>query len=318
MKLKFLLLSAAFIGALACTKDPEIHKVGGGDEDKDKETEEKVESSNLLVCSFNIRTYNTTDPYLWADRKGPAMNFIRQSKLDIVGLQEVKPTQSQDIAYSLSDSYGYYDIDRDTGKGVSSGTGEGCGILYLKERFTLLDKGFFWLADPSDKLPAQNEGGTYSSWNSACRRIVVWTKLKDTWHNDQTVFFFATHFDHVSAVARKESGALCIKKIKELTGVSDLSRSGSPIFLVADFNIGLSDVALDPIRTSMSDAKTTAKTTETTGTTYNGWGSQTSSVIDHIFYAGNLSADRYHIVTEDWGIKYLSDHYPITLQCSYK
>lgn len=317
MKLKLILFYAALLGALACTKSPEIHKIGGGDNDKEKEEEVTQESSELLVCSFNIRTYNTSDPYLWVDRKGPATKFIRESKLDIVGLQEVKPTQSQDIKLALSEDYGYYDIDRDTGKSVSSGSGEGCGILWLKDRFTLLDKGFFWLAYPTDKIPAQNEDGTYSSWNSACRRIVVWTKLKDTWHNDQTVFFFATHFDHKSATARRESGTLVIKKIKEITGISNLSGSAYPIFLVADFNSSLSDSALSPIQAAMNDARSKANKTET-GTTYNGWGSQTNSVIDHIFYVGNLTAEKYHIVTEDWGIKYISDHYPITLQCSYK
>jgi endonuclease/exonuclease/phosphatase family metal-dependent hydrolase len=319
MKLRLLFavpLALAAVLSCTCTKSPEVNKVWNKDDETKEEVTPEGDGSALLVGSFNIRYYNTTDEYPWSARKDAAIKFIKETKPDFLGLQELRSTQSQDISYNLSESYGYYDINRDTGQGISGGSGEGVGILYRKDRFALQDKGFFWLAEDPDKLPSKNADGTYSSWNSACRRVVVWVKVTDKLHNNQTVYFFATHFDHKSSAARLNSSELTIKKIKEITKVSDLSKSGCPIFLVADFNCTVGSDELAPLRTSMNEARKTAKSTES-GITFNGFGSG-NSVIDHIFYVGNVNADKYHVVTENYGVKYISDHYPVTLQCSYK
>ena len=178
MKYRISLIAlSALLAFSACKAEPERHYVKN---DKDQEEEVIPEGSRktLLAGSFNIRYFNTPDTLF---------KFIETTSPDFLGLQEVKATQSQDFAYKLSGTYGYYDIDRDTGKGISSGSGEGIGILYKKGRFELKDKGFFWLADTPDKLPEKNEDGTYSSWNSAKRRVVIWTKVADKLHNNQIV-----------------------------------------------------------------------------------------------------------------------------------
>ena len=311
-----LAVMVSLVTVLSCTKDPVIHKVWNPDNNKEDVVPEG-DGSTLLAGSFNIRYFNTTDEYPWSMRKDAAIKFVQETKPDFLGLQEVCSSQAQDFAYYLSEDYGYYDIDRDTGKGISGGTGEGVGILYRKDRFEMKDKGFFWLAENPDKLPEQNEDGTYSSWNSAKRRVVVWIKVTDKLHNNQTAFFFATHFDHISVDARTKSSALPIKKIKEITGVSDLSKSGYPIYLVADFNCSFSSTELGPIRAEMNNAATMATETESVRT-YNGFNETTNSVIDHIFYNGKIRADKYHVATEDYGVKYISDHYPVTLKSSYK
>ena len=310
-----LIFASVLLMASACKADPEINYVWNGNNGQE-EVKPEGDGKTLLAGSFNIRYFNTSDEYPWSARKEPALKFIKTVKPDFLGLQEVKATQSQDISYALSEDYGYYDIDRDTGKGISSGSGEGVGILYKKDRFKLEDKGFFWLAENPDKLPDKNADGTFSTWNSAKRRVVVWVKVTDKLHNNQTAYFFATHFDHVSSDARLRSSELTIKKIKEITKVNDLAKGGIPIFLVADFNCKLESTELGPIRTAMNDAKSMSKTTENVNT-FNGFGNG-GSVIDHIFYVGNLSADKYHVATEDYGVKYISDHYPITFLCSYK
>lgn len=317
MKYRISLIAlSALLAFSACKAEPERHYVKN-DKDQEEEVIPEGNGKTLLAGSFNIRYFNTTDTYPWSVRKDAVFKFIETTSPDFLGLQEVKATQSQDFAYKLSGTYGYYDIDRDTGKGISSGSGEGIGILYKKGRFELKDKGFFWLADTPDKLPEKNEDGTYSSWNSAKRRVVVWTKVADKLHDNQIVWFFATHFDHISVQARTKSSELTISKIKELTGIADLSKSSVPIFLVADFNCTLNSTELAPVRAAMGDARTLAKKTES-GRTFNGFGETKQSVIDHIFFVGNVNADRYHIATEDYGVKYISDHYPITLLCSYK
>lgn len=313
-----LLILSAFAAILAsCQAEPVINRVPGRGDNGEETDTPAGDSQSLKVCSFNIRYYNTTDKYPWSVRKEPAMKFIKTEKPDFVGLQEIRPTQAQDFEYLLSNDYVYYDVNRDTGKPLgSASSGEGVGILFRKDRFKLEKNGFFWLAEDPDKLPDKNADGTYSTWNSACRRVVAWVKVKDLEHDGQTVYFFSTHFDHKSANARDKSSALTLNKMKEIVGVSDLSKSTAPVFLVADFNCSYGSSELALLRSAMSEARTSAAKTEE-GRTYNGFG-DADQVIDHIFYAGRLTADRYHIATEDYGVKYISDHYPITLECTYK
>lgn len=306
---------------VSCGKDPVRNYVWGYDgngKNTDTDIPEGADKS-LCVGSFNIRYYNTTDTYPWTARKEAVKSFIEDRKPDFLGIQELRPTQAQDIALYTADNYGFYSINRDTGTPVSSSSsGEGVGILYNSERFTIEKKGFFWLAENPDTLPDQNADGTYSSWNSACRRVVLWVKAKDAYRSDETVYFFATHFDHKSSDARAKSSDLTISKIKEITGITDLANSSTPIFLVADFNCTLNSTELATIRSNMKDARTSASTTDQTNT-YNGWKEGGSSIIDHIFYAGTkLSADKYEVVTKNYGVDFISDHYPILLTNSYR
>lgn len=315
---KLLAVSTFVAIAVSCKPEPVINRVPGVGGDEGGTGKPSVTTQTLKVCSFNIRCFNNNDPYPWSVRKDPAMKFIKTEKPDFVGLQELRPTQAQDFGYLLSDEYVYYDVNRDTGQPIgNASSGEGVGILFRKDRFKLENKGFFWLADDPDKLPDKNADGTYSSWNSACRRVVVWVKVKDLEHDGQTAYFFATHFDHKSSAAREKSSALTLKKIKEITGLNDLPQSAGPVFLVADFNCSYGSSELAPLRAAMKEARSSSAKTES-GRTYNGFGETSTSVIDHIFFTGKLTADRYHIVTEDYGVKYISDHYPVTFECTYK
>lgn len=314
--MKLLLLAIIAFAFSSCKADPVINRVGGGDDEEEITT--GGEENTLLVGSFNIRYYNTSDTYPWSARKDAVMAFINDRQPDFLGLQEIRSSQAQDFVYELSEDYGYYDINRDTGTSISGSSGEGVGILYRKDRFTIEDKGFFWLAEPSDKLPDENADGTFSSWSSACRRIVVWVKATDKHHDDMTVWFFATHFDHKSTDARLNSSNLTVEKLHEITGISDLKGSGTPVFLVADFNCTYTSSELAPIRASMNDARTTATKSEPDQRTLNGFGETSDSIIDHIFYVGGITADEYDVITDDYGAAYISDHYPILLQCTYK
>lgn len=316
MKTKAILFSLIFLALTSCKADPVIYRVPGGDDEEEITT--GGEESTLLVGTFNIRYYNTSDEYPWSVRKDPVMDFIKDKNPDFLGLQEIRSSQAQDFVYELGDDYGYYDINRDTGSSVSGSSGEGVGILYRKDRFSILDKGFFWLAEPSDKLPDENPDGTFSTWNSACRRVVVWVKATDRYHDDMTVWFFATHFDHKSTDARLNSSNLTVDKLHEITGISDLKGSATPVFLVADFNCTYTSSELTPIKSSMNDARTTASESEPDQRTLNGFGETSNSIIDHIFYGGGVTADKYDVVTDDYGVAYISDHYPILLQCTYE
>lgn len=315
MKFKFLTFALVFLASVACGEKTVVNTVPGKEQEEEQTPVEA--SDKLLVCSFNIRYYNTTDAYPWSARKDAVMKFINTVQPDFIGLQELRSSQSQDFTYSLSSDYALYDINRDTGMSIGGSSGEGVGILYNKDRFRIEDKGFFWLAENPDMLPDKNSDGTYSSWHSACRRVVVWVKAADLAHSEKTVYFFATHFDHVSSDARLNSSELTLSKLKEITGIAELLKSDTPVYLVADFNCEYGSSELTPLKSALNYARTTAAQTDN-GRTFNSFGESANSIIDHIFYVGNVTADSYRVVTEDYGVKYISDHYPILLECTYK
>jgi endonuclease/exonuclease/phosphatase family metal-dependent hydrolase len=108
----------------------------------------------------------------------------------------------QDIEKALP-QYAWYGAGRDDGKQA----GEYSAVFYNKDRFTLLDKGTFWLSPEPDK-PTKG-------WDAAIVRVCSWVKLRDK-HTKQDFFMFNTHFDHKGVQAREQSAALIVQKIKDL------------------------------------------------------------------------------------------------------
>jgi len=66
-------------------------------------------------------------------------------------------------------------------------------------------------------------------WDAALPRIFTWGKFKNN-SNNQTFYFFNTHFDHKGDTERTKSSCLLIDKINELTDES------SPVIITGDFN----------------------------------------------------------------------------------
>ena len=252
-------------------------------------------------------------------RRGAVMKFINTEKPDFLAMQEVCQVQGQYIVENLDECFGYYGVGKFGGE-LPEADDEGVFVLYRKDRFALKDKGFFWLADPHDKCPELNDDGwSYSSWQSRFPRTVVWIEAEDTWHPGQSVWFFATHYDNVSSYARTRSSSLILERIRSLAGIDgDLKEAGMPLILAGDFNSDLNSSELSAIRLALDDARTQSPVTEPSQNTFNNFTDAGVSIVDHIFYGGNISPAQYDVVTEDYGVKYISDHWPILFLSSYE
>lgn len=307
------------VAVLSCQAETVINRVpvpgGGGETDVTVERDENT----ILAGTFNIRYYNTTDTYSWAMRREAVMKFINTEKPDFLAMQEVCQVQGQYIVENLDECFGYYGVGK-FGEELPEADDEGVFVLYRKDRFTLKDKGFFWLADPHDQCPELNDDGwSYSSWNSRFPRTVVWIETEDTWHPGETVWFFATHYDNVSSYARTRSSSLIVDQIHELTGIDgDLKGAPMPVILTGDFNTDLNSSELSSIRLTMYDARTQSPVTEPSQNTFNNFTDAGVSIVDHVFYGGNISPLQYDVVTGDYGVKYISDHWPVLFLSSYK
>ena len=281
---------------------------------------------SMTVCTFNIRYANTADKYpdgtsaAWSVRKEPVKKFLDATKPDLIGLQEVRKEQSQWFA-SLSSEYGYYDVSRDnaSGSSVSSAGGEGVGIMYRKDRFELELKDFFWLDDKPRERPAQNSDGTYGAWNSACRRVTVYAKLKDK-KNGTTVYFLPTHYDHKSSDARKKAAELNVEQIKAICKVTDIKNAANVvIFHVGDLNTTSESSEMKPLMDAMNYARLAVDGTDKYTGTFNGFG-DSNKIIDHIFYGGKAVKPVKYWVDRStaYGVPFLSDHYPVLFKWEYQ
>ena len=298
----FVAMTAA-VTMLACEEIPGTGSSDGGGQGQHEgsgtDPEPGQKTNTLLVGTFNIR--------------------INTCGADILVMQEVCQIPAQYITASLYDKYDWIEVDRNTGNSIlESESSEGVFLIWNQERFTLKDKGWFWLADPDAGEPQWNPDGTWSTWNSSLPRTALWIAVEDKWNPGRLVYFIGTHYDHISSTARTGSSNLMVRKLREMTGQTNLKNADAAVFVAGDLNTVYDATELAALRNALYDARTTSPKTNTTQVTFNNFGQSGQSVIDHIFYGGNLKAEQYDVITDTPGVRYISDHYPVLFRCSYK
>lgn len=251
------------------------------------------------IMTFNIRLENKGDgKNNWEMRFLQVGEFLRKSKADIIGMQEVKQLQLDDISRALP-SYAHVGVARDDGKQ----SGEYCPIYYNKEKFELINSGTFWLSE-TPETPS-------TSWGSACRRIATWAILRDK-ETFKNIVAVNTHLDHVSDEARQNGAMLIKERISRMT-------SELPVVLTGDFNVDQSDPVYTKLATRifpMKDAWTSAPSPKGPAYTFHDFGKiapADAHKIDFIFVTPKIQVKKSTIVDSALGNgRYLSDHNPHT------
>lgn len=252
---------------------------------------------NITVISFNIRYDNPDDGMNgWMFRKEAVSRLINSEHPDVLGIQEALAGQMEFLILYCSD-YDHVGIGREDGKN----SGEYAAVFWLKDRFSLIDSGHFWLSATPD-IPSKG-------WDAACHRMVTWVQLSEK-SSGKEFFVFNTHLDHVGEEARRESIKLISTKIREITENIDM-----PIFLTGDFNSMTCDPIFDPLKEILTSAREAAPDTDDSNT-YNGFG-RDSDLIDHILYS-HANPLRFSVIKNSYGIQYISDHYPIKAIFTWK
>lgn len=195
------------------------------------QTSDSLENS-IKVMSFNIRNSDADDGVNnWdAGRKERAIALINTYSPDILGVQEAKiGTHGDQIAdLKTLPNYTWYGVGRDDGKEA----GEFEGILFLKNRFSLVKSGEFWLSPTPDK-----PGTTFStpdmnpSWDVGNPRNATWVILHDK-VNDINLLVVNQHWA-VTAMTQKSSALLLRSKIEEI----DPDTNKMPVIVTGDFNM---------------------------------------------------------------------------------
>lgn len=256
--------------------------------------------TKLNVMSFNIRYDNPEDSLdNWQYRKDRVANAIHFYDADILGTQEVLHNQLKDMKARLPE-YAVIGVGRIDGKEK----GEYSALFYKKERFTLIDSGYFWLSETPTVVGS-------NGWDGACERIATWAKLKDNASGKQ-VFALNTHFDHVGVVARRESVSLILAKVNELS-------KGMPVVVTGDFNADpQSDVVRNMTDTTnklhLTDSRSVAPLIYGPAWSFHDFGKipyERRSLIDYVFIRNGVKVTSYGVLAETENEAFLSDHTPV-------
>jgi endonuclease/exonuclease/phosphatase family metal-dependent hydrolase len=265
-----------------------------------------IQSQELNVMTFNIR-YNTKNDSLnaWPYRKDNAASQIKFHNVHILGVQEALHEQVMDLNQSLL-QYKYVGVGRDDGKTK----GEYSAIFYDTTRLKLIESSTFWLS-----LTPEVAGS--KGWDANITRIVTWAKFREL-SNKKIFFVFNTHFDHIGQEARRESAKLIKQKVKDIAGTT-------PVIITGDFNAHPSDEPIKILvdendKDKLIDTKAVSVTPHYGPQgTFNGFGSKErdSEPIDFVFIKGKWKVLQHATLSQTWGGRFSSDHFPVFAKLSF-
>jgi endonuclease/exonuclease/phosphatase family metal-dependent hydrolase len=272
-------------------------------------TSAAAEPADLRVMSFNIRFaregHSEAAPENnWSDSKHPrrerTIRVIREMMPDLLGLQEARDSQINDLKEALAE-YEFYGVGRDDGK---TG-GEYSGIFFLKDRFTKKDAGSFWLSETPD------QPGTTFSYNKL-PRIASWVKLADNKSGCEFVYL-NMHWDHQDATAREKTGILVHERLKAIA-------PQLPAIVTGDLN---SFEDTKAFRNLVGNGEGSRKLLDSyrelhperikNEASFDDWkGTTKGSRIDFILHTDELKPVAADIVRTSYDGLWPSDHYPVT------
>lgn len=258
------------------------------------------ERDDLIAMSYNIRLDLASDgANAWPYRREMVAALIRREAPDLLGMQEVLYGQKTDLDRALPE-YRLVGVGRDDGKEK----GEYSPLAFRRDRFELVDSGTFWLSE----TPAVPGKG----WDAAYPRIATWALLRDR-RSRRSIRVVNTHFDHVGVVARRESAAQLLRWLKQ--GAS----AKLPTILIGDFNSTPDDPGYKLLATPASGLRDTRLVSRTPAYgppgTFNAFriDADAAAPIDHIFVSKRFAVERYAVITQHWGGRLPSDHYPVVV-----
>lgn len=255
-------------------------------------------AQNMNIATYNIRFDNPNDiGNLWKARAPHLINLIKFHQMDIIGTQEGMYHQLEEIKNGLG--YPYVGVGRDKG----GKEGEFSAVFYNPEKLKVLDQSTFWLSETPEN-PSKG-------WDAALNRVCTWVKFENK--EGKKFYVFNVHYDHIGQKAREESSKLVIRKIKEI------NKENLPVVFIGDFNVMPDNPAYRTVldNSDLKDSRLISKTPSIGNQgTFNGfnWEKLPEGIIDHIFVSPNITVIRHGILTDNYGLKYPSDHFPVMVE----
>lgn len=251
-------------------------------------------SSEITVMSSNVRCISPDDlgKKSWLYRADLIIKNVAADAPDIIGFQEVTKFHYAYLCESLKGYDSVLEYRDDTF------LAESCPIFYNTEKFTLIDKGSFWLSETPEEMS--------KDWGAACYRICSYVILNDKAANKDFVVF-NTHLDHVSDEARIKGIGVVLDKISQFGGL--------PAMIMGDLNADENSETYKSVTENFNDAKYQTENTMA-ACTYQNWGAELDRpCIDYFMISkSGFSVNSYKVVTTTYDGVYPSDHFPIVIK----
>ncbi len=261
-------------------------------------------STPLKLMSYNIRgTGHAADTLdlAWDARKAPSVKMIRDKRPDVIGFQEPKRDQVLYLVGELKE----YDCVAANRNGDAGIEGERIVVMWLRDKYELRRKGQFWLSETPDRVSR--------GWDGKNRRVTVWVCLREK-ASGREFYYFATHLDHKGHEARREGALLNVRMMRSIAGKK------ATVFISGDMNCEKGRKTgeyLEAYTDWMKSAQEQAAQTDDRPS-FNAFGRGRMRTLDYIFYR-NAVPLRYETVdSEQYGVRYISDHYPIMCEFELK
>lgn len=265
------------------------------------ENNSKNAASALRVVSFNVRLSTADDgTNSWKFRRDFFFRTVEQLHPDLIGFQEVRPDQHQEIVAHMK-SHKLVGVGRDDGKNG----GERSSIGFAKSRFKKIKDGTFWLSE-TPEVPGSK------GWDAAITRICTWVVLLD--RTTKKEFLYANcHLDHKGVLARENAARFLSGELPRLA-------KGRPIILTGDFNFNEDSKGYAAIAGAdgnkspwlIDSYREVHPKRLPNEASFNGFkGTSVGSRIDFIFHSREFKALSSTIERVSENGRYPSDHYPV-------
>lgn len=251
---------------------------------------------SIKVVSFNVRCCGDPDGHSINERAPRLAQVLSAENADIMGFQEYTAEMKACIESGLTEKYEIFSKPR------AEGDRESVPILWKKDRFDCIDKGWFWFSDTPE---VESKG-----WDEIydCYRICMWVVLKDK-KIDKSFIYMNTHYGFGDK-GQCDSSEL----INEYT--SRIAKL--PVVVTGDFNMTPDSAGYKTITRYFTDVN--AVTVNDNRPTYHGYNRispEKQAHIDYCFIKGKIKPESYKMLDVTFDGKFPSDHHAITATISF-
>ncbi|MEM5563501.1 endonuclease/exonuclease/phosphatase family protein [Psychroserpens sp. AS72] len=260
-----------------------------------------ITPKHLKVMTYNMRLDTASDgENAWPNRKDFFCSQVLFLEPDIMGIQEARPNQIEDLNTSLT-NYKYIGHGRD-----GENEGEFSAIYYNSKKIKVEQENTFWLSQTPNKIS--------KGWDAAYPRICTYG-LFTFLENNQKTWVFNSHLDHVGVEAQKEGMKLILETIKSI------NTENLPVIVMGDFNVEPNSDVISSTKVTMNDSRDLANVKFGSIGTFNGFKYDEIATrrIDYILLSksSNFKVNKYGVLSSAIDFKFPSDHFSVIVELEF-